>query len=98
MTITDKAAQMLKDDLIQRFLNTGLGFRIVNNGNGTIERAISIKIDHEYPGDKVIDSYGIKIFLDPATAAALEDYELDLNDPDGTFCLKSQKSAGTTSR
>jgi Fe-S cluster assembly iron-binding protein IscA len=97
MDITEKAAQKLKDNLLQRFLKTGVGFRIAKNDSKTEQTIIDIKMDHEQPGDKIIDSYGIKIFMDPVTASTLEDCELDLDKPD-TLCVKRQKEVDSSNQ
>jgi Fe-S cluster assembly iron-binding protein IscA len=91
MTATQRAAEKLRDNLVQRCLDVGLGFRLVSDGRESSVKAFSIKVDHECPGDKVVKSRGIKIYLDPVSADALENYELDyLDEPGGGFCLRSQ--------
>jgi Fe-S cluster assembly iron-binding protein IscA len=92
MTATQKATEKLRDNLVQRCLDAGLGFRLIANGNSPVKGSLSIKVDHECPGDKVVQSRGIKIYLDPVSAIALEDYELDcLDEPNSGFCLKRRE-------
>ena len=85
MTISEKAAQKLKDDLIRRFLNTGLGFRLASDGN----QHISIGLDRQGADDKVMEAGGIRILVDSSVAALLARCDLDYVDgPGGGFCLK----------
>jgi Fe-S cluster assembly iron-binding protein IscA len=54
------------------------------------EATFSIKLDRQHRGDQVIESNGVKVFLDPASAARISDYQLDYQDePDGGFFLKT---------
>ncbi len=94
MTTSDKAAEKLKDELVQRFLNTGLGYRVVCDTSAPNHTTFSIKLDKEHPGDEVLVSHGIKIFLDQVSADLLRGYELDYQDGStGGFCLKNEKVA-----
>lgn len=94
MTTSERAAQKLRDNLVQWCLDAGLGFRVVNNNRETDPAVFNIKLDKECPGDEVIVSQGIRIFLDPVNAAALNDHELDYVDgPACGFCLKTSKEA-----
>jgi Fe-S cluster assembly iron-binding protein IscA len=85
MSISEKAAQKLKDDLVKRFLSTGLGFRIASDGN----EHISIGLDRQGANDKVMETGGIRILLDYSVADLLDHYDLDY--ADGGFCLKNQE-------
>ena len=85
MTISEKAAQKLRDDLIKRFLDAGLGFRVASDGY----EHISIGIDRKGDKDKVLETSGILVIADSSAAALLTRYELDyIEGPDGGFCLK----------
>ena len=84
--------QKLRDNLIGRCIDIGLGFRVVNDGYEPGQKAFSIKVDHQKPGDTVVEAHGIKIFLDATTAASLGDCELDyLGESAGGFYLKGRK-------
>ncbi len=86
MSISEKAVQKLKDDLIRRFLDTGVGFRIVSDGH---ER-ISIGLDRQASKDTVVEAGGIRLLVDSSVATLLARYDLDYADgPGGGFCLKS---------
>ncbi len=95
MTTTENATEKLRDNLLQKCLDAGLGFRLM--GNSPIEGTLSIKVDRKSLGDKVVESGGIKFYLDPVCAVALENYELDyLDGPEAGFFLKSRKAGDTT--
>lgn len=97
ITVSDKAAEKLDEELIQRCLDAGLGFRVVNDNHEPGHTVFSIKLDKECPGDEVVTSHGIRIFLGPADAALLENCELDyLDEPTGGFCLKNEVATGAT--
>jgi len=94
LTVSDKAAEKLKEDLIQRCLNVGLGYRLINNTAEPGKDTFSMELDKEHPGDEVVVLNGIRVFLDPANAARLKDYELDyLDEPSGGFLLENKKVA-----
>lgn len=91
---SDKAAEKLKEDLVKRCLNIGLGYRVINNTAESGNATFSMELDKEHPGDEVVVLNGIRIFLDPANAALLKDYELDyLDEPSGGFRLENRKVA-----
>ncbi len=94
MVASDKAAEKLKDELIQKFLNAALGYRVACSTSESNNATFSIKLDKERPGDEVVVSHGIRILLDPVSVALLRDYELDyLDGPTGGFYLKNEKVA-----
>ena len=64
MTTTEKAAQKLKNILIEKFLDVGLGFRVVGKADESGHTTFDIKPDNGCPGDEIIESYGMKVFLD----------------------------------
>lgn len=87
---SSKAAKRLREQLIHKCFETGIGFRMLVNASESGKATFSIKIDRQRRGDEVIDSNGVKVFLDPASAARISDYQLDYQDePDGGFFLKA---------
>ena len=53
-----------------------------------------IKLDRQHQGDEVIESNGVKVFWDPASATRISDYQLDYEDePDGGFFLRITQEA-----
>jgi Fe-S cluster assembly iron-binding protein IscA len=97
MITTQKAAEKLRDNLVQRCVAVGLGFRLVNDNHEHSPKMFSIKVDQACPGDKVLESRGIRIYLDSASAVELENYELDyIDEPGGGFCLKNHEAPDAT--
>ncbi len=85
MTVSKRAAQKLRDDLIQRFFGAGIGFRVSAKSPGPVR----IELDRPAPGDVVSEFHGVRVLVDPPTTAVLKQYELDYVDgPGGGFCLK----------
>ncbi|OGO39713.1 MAG: hypothetical protein A2147_05905 [Chloroflexi bacterium RBG_16_57_8] len=91
MTTTERAAQKLKENLVRRFLDGGIGFRVISNGLDPSHEELSLKVDKASPTDTVMESHGIKILLDPDSASALGDCELDYNDDSGGFFLSRRQ-------
>lgn len=90
ITATEKAAQRLKDVLTRRFLDVGVGFRVLGNTGEAGHTTFDIKLDNKHAGDEVIESYGVKFFLDERSAALLGDCQLDYVDgPDAGFIIKA---------
>ena len=90
---TNKAAKRLREHLIDKCFEAGIGFRLVNTAEFG-EATFSIKLDRQRRGDEVIESNGVKVFLDPVSAARISDYQLDYEDePDGGFYLKTMQEA-----
>lgn len=87
MTTTEKAAQKLKDDLVRRFMDQGIGFRVITGKSEVRERELRLKMDRALPTDRVVESHGIRILLDPTSASVLERYELDYKEEPSGFCL-----------
>jgi len=91
---SSKAAERLREQLINKCFEAGIGFRMLANTSGSGEATFSIKLGRQHRGDEVIESNGIKVFLDPASAARISDYQLDYQDaPDGGFFLKTAQEA-----
>jgi Fe-S cluster assembly iron-binding protein IscA len=95
ITTSERAAQKLKETLIHKWFDIGFGFRVMKDTNDSGAITCSIKLDNKHAGDQVIESHGIKVFLDPISAAQLRDWELDYRDePSQGFLLVR---AGTNS-
>jgi len=87
---TNKAAKRLREHLIDKCFEVGIGFRVFVNSSESGKSTFSIKLDRECPQDQIIESNGVKLFLDPASAARISDYQLDyLDEPDDGFFLKA---------
>ena len=94
VTASNKAAKQLREQLINKCFEAGIGFRMLVDAAKFGEATFSIKLDRQRRGDEVIESNGVKVFLDPASAARISDYQLDYQDePDGGFILKTTLEA-----
>jgi Fe-S cluster assembly iron-binding protein IscA len=60
------------------FFAEDIGFRVQKNP-GKTETDITLTLDKKKPQDEVIEAGGIKLFLDPFSAAALRNCVLDFN-------------------
>jgi iron-sulfur cluster assembly protein len=89
-----KAAEQLREELINKCFEAGIGFRMLVNAAEPSEATFSIRLDMQHRGDEVVESNGVRVFLDPASAARISDYQLDYQDePDGGFFLKTAQEA-----
>lgn len=94
VTTSNKAAKRLREQLVRRCSKTGIGFRIFARIDESGKATFSIKLDRQHRGDEVIESNGVKVFLDPASAAQIRDYQLDYQDePEGGFFFKTVQEA-----
>jgi Fe-S cluster assembly iron-binding protein IscA len=90
LTTSYIAAEKLKEQLVSKLREVGIGFRVNINADESGKLIFSIKLDRQRKGDKVIESDGIKIFLDPTSAPQVEGYKLDYQDePRGGFFLST---------
>ncbi len=90
VSASSKAVAKLREQLIHTCFQAGIGFRMVVNTDKSGKATFNIKLDRQRQGDEVMESNGIKVFLDPAGAAQISDYQLDYQDePDGGFFLKT---------
>ena len=94
VSTSSKAAKRLREQLINKCFEAGIGFRMLINAGEPGKATFSIKLDRQHRADEVIESNGVKVFLDPASAARISDYQLDYQDePDGGFFLKTAQEA-----
>ena len=93
MMTSEKAVEKLKEELVTRISNVGLGFRVYQESDGVGGSRLALKLDKKSPCDETIESHGVRLFLDPLKFAQLKELELDYIDgPTGGFVLKdSQK-------
>jgi Fe-S cluster assembly iron-binding protein IscA len=91
LTVSDKALNRLHKWLTQKYFETGVGFRVLVITDESGKPTYGIKLDRQRQGDEVTELNGIKLLLDPASAAEFADYDLDyLDEPDGGFVLKKR--------
>lgn len=94
VSISNKAAKQLREQLINKCFEVGIGPRILVNAGKSGKTTFSIKLDRQHRGDEVIELNDVKVFLDPVTATQISDYQLDYQDkPDGGFFLKATQEA-----
>ena len=85
---SESAAEKLKEVICNRLSNVGLGFRVQEDTDQSSGKTFSIKLDYKQDNDHVMELNGLCLFLDPACAAGLKDYELDYQEELAGFCLK----------
>ena len=80
VTASPRAIEKLREQLLHKLREGGIGLRILvsieKSGNATF----SIKVDKYQRGDKVIDSDNVGLFLDPSSAARIQGCQLDYQD------------------
>ena len=93
-SVSDKAVEKIRERLVEDCFKVGIGFRILASSDKSGEVTFSVKIDIQREGDKVIESGGVKVFLEPSSAAQISNYQFDYRDePDGGFFLKRTREA-----
>jgi len=94
VTASNRAVAKLREQLLNKLLEVGIGFRILVTADKSGAAIFSIKVDRQRQGDEVIDSGDVKLFLDPSSAARLGDFQLDYQDglSDGFFFRTLQES------
>lgn len=92
VSISNKAVATLREQLIHKCSEVGIGFRLLITTDKSVKAAFTMKLDRQHQGDKVIDSGGVKVFLDPSSDVQISDYQLDCQDePEGGFFLKTMR-------
>lgn len=89
LSISSQAVERLREELIHKCFQADIGFRILVGSGESGKTTFTIKFDMRRQGDKVIESDGIKVFLDASSAAQIEDRQVDYDgEPGGGFFLK----------
>jgi Fe-S cluster assembly iron-binding protein IscA len=88
VSISNQAVATLREQLIHKCSEVGIGFRLLVSTDKSVKAAFSMKLDRQHQEDKVIDSGGVKVLLDPSSDAEIRGYQLDYR-PDGGFYLKT---------
>ncbi len=77
VTLTPKAAEKVKDYLAEQQKPTyGLRMAVMGGGCSGFQYDIGLE-EQPAPDDEVVESQGVKIFIDPMSAQYLKDTELD---------------------
>jgi Fe-S cluster assembly iron-binding protein IscA len=88
MEVSTRAVQKLREELIQKCLDAGIGFRIKVSTDESGKITSNMKFDRQRVGDMVIDLGGVKLFTDTGSITHVRDYHLDyLDNLDGGFFL-----------
>ena len=88
-SISSRAVERLREELIHKCFEIGVGFRIAVTTDEFGKATFSMKFDRQRQGDEVIESDGVKLFLDASSAAQIKDCQVDYHDePGGGFFLK----------
>ncbi|MFF5205761.1 Fe-S cluster assembly protein HesB [Streptosporangium sp. NPDC000396] len=82
LTLTDTAAQVIRDLSSQVSDSADPGVRISSQADGTGSLLLSV-VDGPESDDKVVEADGAKIFLDPTAADMLDDKALDADIDEG---------------
>ncbi len=89
-TVTEKAAEKLKQQFLHKCFETSIGFRLSATPGSPDMAAFNIRLDRQYENDTVIDLNDLKLLLDPSTVAHIRDYQLDwMEGADTGFFLKT---------
>jgi Fe-S cluster assembly iron-binding protein IscA len=89
MKPSDKAIEKLREEMLNRISNIGLGFRIYQDQDSSGSTKMALKLDKKSPDDETIESNGVYLYLDPEYSSQLKDLELDYDEsPTGGFILK----------
>ncbi|GHE47835.1 hypothetical protein GCM10017673_56990 [Streptosporangium violaceochromogenes] len=82
LTLTDTAAQVIRDLSSQVTESADTGVRISTQTDGTGSLLLSI-VNGPESDDKVVETDGARIFLDPTAADMLDDKALDADVDEG---------------
>lgn len=98
ITLTDKAATKVKDLFKQQGSPEGTGLRVKVVGGGCSGMSYQLAVETApTPTDKVFESQGIKIFLDPKSALFVTGTEIDFQESimGAGFAFKNPMAKGT---
>jgi Fe-S cluster assembly iron-binding protein IscA len=91
---SDRAARQLREQLIHKCFEAGIGFRMLVEASESGRTNFSIKVDRQHQEDEAVASNGVRVFLDTVSAAKINDFQLDYQDGlDGGFYLKKMQEA-----
>ncbi|MFF0311813.1 HesB/IscA family protein [Streptosporangium sp. NPDC004379] len=82
LTMTDNAAQVIRNLSSQVGESTDTGVRISAQSDGTDSLLLSI-VEGPQSEDKVVETGGARVFLDPKAADLLDDKSLDADVDEG---------------
>jgi iron-sulfur cluster assembly protein len=82
LTLTDTAAQVIRDLSAQAMDSPDTGVRISSESDGTGSLVLSI-VERPEPADQMVESEGARLFLDPQVVEMLDDKSLDADVDEG---------------
>lgn len=80
VTASSRAIEKLREHLLCKLIDGGIGLRILVNIDKSGNATFSIKVDKRQRGDNVIDSGNMLLFVDPLSAARIHGHQLDYQD------------------
>jgi iron-sulfur cluster assembly accessory protein len=98
ITLTDKAATKVKELFKQQGSPEGTGLRVKIVGGGCSGMSYQLAVETSpTPADKVFESQGVKIFLDPKSALFVTGTEIDFQESimGAGFAFKNPMAKGT---
>ena len=103
VTVTEEAAIRLKELMAGKDENNNyynqktVGLRIFVQGGGCSGFQYGMHLENEpnTDSDAVLESSGVKVFIDPISAKYLQGTEIDFDDFGGGFKIKNQNATST---
>lgn len=81
VTLTERAAKQVEKIKKQEGLDDNLYLRVAVDGGGCSGLSYKLGLDHRTDNDKVFESFGVELIVDPTHLMYLEGIEIDY--PDG---------------
>jgi iron-sulfur cluster assembly protein len=98
ITLTEKAATKVKQLMTQQGNAEGSGLRVKVVGGGCSGMSYQLALENvASPGDKVFESHGVRIFLDPKSALFVSGTEIDFQESvmGSAFAFKNPMAKGS---
>ena len=98
ITLTEKAAQKVKGLIANEAPTPEAGLRVKVVGGGCSGLSYQLAIEKaSTPGDKVFESHGVKVYLDPKSALFVTGTEIDYTESvmGSGFAFKNPNSKGS---
>jgi len=89
LNVSFKAVEKLKDTLLERCVNNGLGFRLQSLSPDAEISDFVIRLDRMGLGDEVVINQGVIVFVANNGLGSLAGWELDYSEEPGLgFCFR----------
>jgi iron-sulfur cluster assembly accessory protein len=98
ITLTEKAATKVRSLFVEQSAPQGTGLRVKVVGGGCSGLSYSLAVEsNPVPEDKVFESQGVKIFLDPKSALFVTGTEIDWQESmmGAGFAFRNPQAKGT---